>query len=87
MSEEDQDKYEVAKRNPYRDDPVWEDWHSQAYGVQGGADDSSSSDSEDETADTEAVTLPTSCICQHCRLVARRKKVGGGWGSRDDCII
>jgi hypothetical protein len=70
MSDNDEkDEYEAAMRNPYRDDPVWEDWHAQAYGVQGGADDSSSSESEDETGDCQPIILPTTCICQLCRLV------------------
>lgn len=69
MSDDDKDEYEEAMRNPYRDDPVWEDWHSQAYGVQGGLDDTSSSESEDETINMQPVTLPSSCVCQHCRLV------------------
>jgi hypothetical protein len=79
MSEEDNDKYEEVTRNPYRDDPVWEDWNSRAYGVQGGADDSSSSESEDETADVLPVSLPSSCVCKQCRLVFTV--------IRDRCII
>ena len=52
----------------FRDDPVWEDWYQDAHGVQGGLEDSgSSSESEDETA--QPVILPTTCICNHCRLV------------------
>jgi hypothetical protein len=51
-----------------RDDPQWENWHEQAYGVQGGLEDSgSSSDSEEE--EVQHVTLPTTCVCSHCRLV------------------
>jgi hypothetical protein len=69
MSDDDKYEYEEAMRNPYRDDPVWEDWHSQAYGVQGGLDDTSSSESEDETINMQPVTLPSTCVCQHCRLV------------------
>ena len=52
----------------FRDDPVWEDWYEDAHGVQGGLEDSgSSSESEDEIA--QPVILPTTCICNHCRLV------------------
>ncbi len=52
----------------FRDDPVWEDWYQDAHGVQGGLEDSgSSSESEDEIA--QPVILPTTCICNHCRLV------------------
>jgi hypothetical protein len=65
MSDDDHE----TMRNPYRDDPVWEDWHSQANGVQGGADDSSTSESEDENARSQTVNLPTTCVCQHCRYV------------------
>jgi hypothetical protein len=69
MSDDDKSEYEAAVRNPYRDDPVWEDWHAQAYGVQGGVDDTSSSESEDESGDSQPVILPSTCLCQQCRLV------------------
>jgi hypothetical protein len=52
------------------DDPVWEEWHASAYGVQGGAEDtSSSSQSEEEGGGREPVTLPSTCVCSHCRSV------------------
>jgi hypothetical protein len=58
----------VEKKNYCSDDPVWEPWHETAYGVQGGADDSSSSSaSEDETE--QPITLPSTCVCDHCRSV------------------
>ena len=66
MSDEDDD-YSSVMKNPYRDDPVWEDWHATACGVQGGADDISSSESEEEGG--EPVVLPTTCVCSQCRLV------------------
>lgn len=73
MSDEDSDN---DMRDPYRDDLVWEDWHAQAHGVQGGVDDSSSSESEDANSDFVPVTLPTTCLCQHCRLACTL--FGGG---------
>jgi hypothetical protein len=66
MSDEDDD-YSSVMKNPYRDDPVWEDWHATACGVQGGAEDISSSESEEEGV--EPVVLPTTCVCSQCRSV------------------
>ena len=66
MSDEDDD-YSSVMKNPYRDDPVWEDWHATACGVQGGAEDISSSESEEEGG--EPVVLPTTCVCSQCRSV------------------
>ena len=66
MSDQDDD-YSSVMKNPYRDDPVWEDWHATACGVQGGAEDISSSESEEEGG--EPVVLPTTCVCSQCRLV------------------
>jgi len=67
MIDDETDEYTEAMKDPYRDDPMWEDWHANAYGVQGGAYDCSSSESEDEMT-LQPVTLPTTCVCQHCRL-------------------
>jgi len=39
------------------DDPQWEEWHSTAFGVQGGLEDHSSSESEEEGY--QPVTLPS----------------------------
>ncbi len=66
MSDEDDD-YSSVMKNPYRDDPVWEDWHAIACGVQGGAEDISSSESEEEGG--EPVVLLTTCLCSQCRSV------------------
>jgi hypothetical protein len=69
----DNSEHEHAVNDPYRDDPDWAPWHSEAVDVQGGPDDDSSSD-ENETDAEAAVTLPETCICQHCRLVYTCKK-------------
>jgi hypothetical protein len=69
MSDDDNTDYEEAMRNPYRDDPVWEAWHSQANGVQGGVEDSSTSESDEENGGLQSVDLPTTCVCQQCRSV------------------
>jgi hypothetical protein len=66
MSDEDDD-YSSVMKNPYRDDPGWEDWHATACGVQGGAEDISSSESEEEGG--EPVVLPTTCVCSQCRSI------------------
>jgi hypothetical protein len=62
MFNEDDD-YSSVMKNPYRDDP---DWYKTAYGVQGGAEDISSSESEEEG---QPVVLPTTCVCGQCRSV------------------
>ncbi len=62
MSDKEDDYSEVMK-NPYRDDPVWEDWQETACGVQGGAEDSRSSSESEEEGD-QPVALPTTCECR-----------------------
>ena len=53
-------------QDPYRDDPVLEPWHLSAVDVQGGPNDTSSSDEDDEQ--TAPVILPQNCICQRCNF-------------------
>jgi hypothetical protein len=48
-----------------RDDPYWEDWHSEAVDIQGGV--SASSSEEDDELSGVSVVLPETCVCQHCR--------------------
>jgi hypothetical protein len=60
---------EEALRDPYRDDPVWQPWHSEAVDVQGGPDDSTSEDEDDRFGAPNSVMLPETCICMQCRLV------------------
>jgi hypothetical protein len=60
MSDKEDDYSEVMK-NPYRDDPVWEDWHETACGVQGGAEDSRSSSESEEEGD-KSYQLPVCAV-------------------------
>jgi hypothetical protein len=68
----DSDNEEPTK-DPYRDDPDWAPWHAEAVDVQGGPDDNTSSD-EDEQCVEASVTFPENCICQCCRFVYNCKK-------------
>jgi hypothetical protein len=58
---------EEALRDPYRDDPTWQDWHAHAVDVQGGPDDSSSEDDDDESGGPNGTILPETCVCLQCR--------------------
>jgi hypothetical protein len=69
MAEDSDSDIEAAVNNPYRDDPIWEDWHAQAIDVQGGADDESSSAEEEGPLGSCQITLPEHCVCKNCRCV------------------
>jgi hypothetical protein len=49
-------EFKEILRNPYRDDPPWQEW----------ADEESSSDDDDVT-ESSNITLPETCVCQLCR--------------------
>jgi len=59
-------EFKEILKNPYRDDPQWEESDAYAVDAQGGPDEESSSEEEDSEA-VGAVTLPADCVCQHCR--------------------
>jgi hypothetical protein len=77
MSDKEDDYSEVMK-NPYRDDPVWEDWHETACGVQGGAEDSRSSSESLKRRETsltnylcvQSMQVITYCYCSVTDRVA-----------------
>jgi hypothetical protein len=75
MTEDSDVDIEAVVNNPYRDDPVWEDWHAQAADVQGGVDDESSSDEEDGPGENAYNSLPEHCVCQNCRYVQNIRNV------------
>ncbi len=51
-------------------DPQWEEWHSTAFGVQGGLEDHSSSESEEEGYQDISLSHYQVLVCaRHCRLV------------------
>jgi hypothetical protein len=49
-------EFKEILRNPYRDDPPWQEW----------ADEESSSEDDDVT-ESSNITLPETCVCQLCR--------------------
>jgi hypothetical protein len=52
-----------------RDDPEWEPWHAEAVDVQGGPEESSSSDEDEgDYGGLTPVTLPENCVCEQCRF-------------------
>ena len=65
---DDEDPKEYLK-NPYCADPVWQPWHADAPDVQGGADDESTSEEEEDPEEGSVAlrTLPDACICGNCR--------------------
>lgn len=58
---------EESLRDPYRDDPAWQDWHADAVDVQGGPDDSSSEEEDDESGAPNPIVFPETCVCLQCR--------------------
>jgi hypothetical protein len=68
MSDDDEDPKEYLK-NPYCADPVWQPWHAHAPDVQGGAEDESTSEEEEDPEEGSVAlrTLPDACICGNCR--------------------
>jgi hypothetical protein len=78
MSDSETDFRNILK-NPYCDDPQWQEWHANATDVQGGADDDTTTEEEEEEMEEEGAegveggvqlaSLPGKCICGHCRLV------------------
>jgi hypothetical protein len=66
MSDESDSDVDGITTNPYRDDPEWEPWHAFAVDVQGGADDETTSDEEEEP-EGRVISLPDSCVCKNCR--------------------
>jgi hypothetical protein len=69
MSEDSDSDLETVLNDPYRDDPVWEDWHAQAVDVQGGAEEETSSEDEVEAEGMSNISLPEHCVCHNCRYV------------------
>jgi len=57
----------IGKRSPYPDDLVYAPWHASCLDVHRGPDDGSSS-KENKIRGQASLTLPETCVCQHCRL-------------------